>query len=336
MQEETGKPRIGLVSTNDPNRHLLAGVLGAAGYDLTVSLDTERLMMRLEQGESMDGQVDAWLLDTGGQDMQRALDLMVDHCRAPLLVNDDIPPPQELEAHRYWKRRLLEKLELVAVPEATDRAPSVAGTAGEMDTLWVLAASFGGPEAIREFLGALPGGLPLAMVYGQHIDKSFDQVLTSALSANRNYPVRLLRGRSQLLRGEIAVVPADRQVRFLARGEAVETRHPWAGPYQPALDQVIAELARAYRQRLGVIVFSGMCSDGEIGCRVAKACGSTVWVQSPASCLSDDMPNAALRTGAVSFQGTPRELALALGEHVMKQADAGTVPEIPTLGAGQA
>lgn len=331
------KPRIGLVAESDLNRHLLAGLLSEAGYELTVSIDTDRLASRYAEGEhaSLDGQIDAWLLDLEDQKIQQVLDLLVDHSSVPLLVNDEIPPQQQASAHKYWKRRLIEKLELVAVPgESVVAEASSALSPQEM--VWVLAASFGGPEAVRRFLNELPSDLPISMVYGQHIDKSFDQFLSSAVNASSHYPAGLIRGRHRMQRGQVAIVPADRQVRFIAKGEAVETRRHWTGPYQPALDQVIAELARVYRDRLGVIVFSGMCNDGEIGCRVAKACGSRVWVQSPESCMSHDMPNAAIKTGSVSFQGTPEELAKELVDTVMNTAALPVERLVPTLGAGQA
>lgn len=336
MVEHDIKPRIGLVAESDLDRHLLAGLLDEAGYDLTLSLNTTRLASRLAETDAvpLDEQIDAWLLDLGEQHIQQALDLLAEHSNLPLLVNDEIPSPQDTDAHQYWKRRLIEKLELIAVPGGDRSGRSSDELPAELERIWVLAASFGGPEAVKQFLGALPPSLPLAMVYGQHIDRNFDRVLASAIGANRNYIVRLLRGRSQLIQGEVAVIPADHQVRFLTRGEAVETRRSWTGPYQPALDQIISELARLYRDRLGVIVFSGMCNDGEIGCRVAKACGSTVWVQSPESCMSDDMPNAALSTGSVSFQGDPIALAKALAEYTTG-ATGVACEGPPTLGAGQ-
>ena len=333
----TGKPRIGLVTESDLNRYLLTSVLTEAGYELSLSLDTTRLARKLEQVDegTLDSLVDAWLLDIDEQDIQRALDLLVEHSDVPLLVSDDIPPAQESDPHQYWKRRLLEKLELVAVCEEDAGTVSPESTPGGADRVWVLAASFGGPEAIKQFLAALPERLPLAMVYGQHINTNFDQVLASAIGANHSYPVRLLRGRSFLNSGEVAVVPVDHQLRFLTRGEVIETRRPWLGQYQPCLDQVIGDLARVYRERLGVIVFSGMCNDGEVGCRVAKACGSTVWVQTPETCMSPDMPNAALGTGAVSFQGTPPELAQALAIDIGRRATAGNNSSFQALKAGQ-
>lgn len=337
VAEDSVRPRIGLVAESDLNRHLLAGLLSEAGYELTVSIDTARLASKFASGETpgLDDQVDTWLLDLEEEQIQQVLDLLVDHSKVPLLVNDDIPPQQQASAHKYWKRRLIEKLELVAVPG--DNKPGEETTAlTSQEMVWVLAASFGGPEAVRRFLNELPPDLPISMVYGQHIDKSFDQFLSSAVNASSHYPASLIRGRHYMQRGQVAIVPADRQVKFITRGEAVETRRTWIGPYQPALDQVIAEMARVYRDKLGIIVFSGMCNDGEIGCRVAKACGSRVWVQSPESCMSHDMPNAALKTGSVSFQGTPEELARELVNTVMNFSALSADPSIPTLGAGQA
>lgn len=330
------KPRIGLVAETDLNRHLLAAILDETGYDLTVSLDPQRLASRVENGDlaELDKQVDAWLLDVRDYHIQSVLDLLVDGAEKPLLVNDEIPPPLQADTHQYWKRRLIEKLELFAVAGANRAQSTAEGVPPPF--VWLLAASFGGPEAVKQFLQALPAALPLSLVYGQHIDKQFDRFLTDALGAKTSYPARLIRGRHILQAGQLAIVPADREVRFTIRGEAIETRRSWSGQYQPVLDQVIAEMARVYRQRLGVIVFSGMCNDGEIGCRVANACGSRVWVQSPASCMSDDMPNAALKTGSVSFQGTPEELARELATLVSTEAGMTGTESNPRLDAGLA
>ena len=219
---------------------------------------------------------------------------------------------QEAKDHQVWQRRLLEKLEVLVIrpAEAIASSPPVDSS---VNKVWVLVASMGGPDAVKRFLTTLPQALPIAMVYGQHIETNFDGLLTSAVTGH-DYPMQLASGEQQLVNGNILVVPVDHQLRFLSRGRVVETRKAWSGSYQPVLDQVIADLARIYRQNLGVIVFSGMCNDGEIGCRVAKACGGTVWAQTPNSCLSPDMPSAAISTGCVSKQGTPEQLAEALAE----------------------
>lgn len=308
------KPRVGLVTNNDFNRHVLQRVLLESGYRLAVSLDADKLNSFIAAGNL---ELDAWLVDIDGGEMHQAIDCIVEKTDIPLLVNDQVPTSnQDAQDQDIWLRRLQQKLEVVALSNTEQLTQVLDGATARLETVWVLAASFGGPDAVKRFLAALPADLPLAMVYGQHIEANFDGLLASALGNNHNYPMELVEGECLLAHGKVAVVPADKQLRFLAHGRVVATRKPWAGLYQPTLDQVISELARIYRQRLGVIIFSGMCNDGEIGCRVAKSCGATVWAQSPESCLSDDMPNAAISTGSVSFQGDPEQLASALVQHL--------------------
>lgn len=307
------------MTDSDLNRHILKTVLIEGGYKLAQSLDSSQLAGYLATVDSESTAktpgLDAWLIDIHGGEIQQALDLLIENCDLPLLVSDEVAPTQEPLAHEIWRRRLLSKLELVAIYR-DDKATVVDGSTEPLspaaERVWVLAASLGGPEAVVRFLNALAEDLPLAMVYGQHIETNFDGFLASAIGSRQDYPMKLIRGEQLLQVGEISVVPVDQQLRFLPRGRVVEIRKPWTGDYQPALDQVIAELARVYRHKLGVIVFSGMCSDGAIGCRVAKACGSTIWAQTPDSCLSPDMPTAAINTGSVGYQGTPEELAASL------------------------
>ncbi|MBL4827775.1 MAG: chemotaxis protein CheB [Spongiibacteraceae bacterium] len=298
-------PRIGLVTDSAYHRKLLQTLLEEKGYPLSLSLNPQSLRDYLEKESSVE--VDAWLVDLIGDEAEHTVEFLVEKNDLPLLVNDEIPPLQDEGLHEEWQRRLLEKLEVVAHRE--DLNSPVA------NTLWVLAASLGGPDAVKRFLGALPEGLALAMVYAQHIEINFDELLANAVGSNHTYTMRVVRSEQRLLAGEIAVVPADRQLRFLPFGRVVVTQKPWSGLYQPAIDQVIADLARIYRQRLGVIIFSGLCNDGEIGCRVAKACGAKVWAQTPESCQSPEMVEAAIATGCVSFQGTPEQLAQALAKH---------------------
>jgi chemosensory pili system protein ChpB (putative protein-glutamate methylesterase) len=310
-------PRIGLVSDNDLHRHTLQTLLTEQGYQLSVLLNTESLSRYFDT--KTDIELDAWLVDMVGADDHDSVEVLVEGSDLPMLVIDDMPPAHQKEDHDIWRRRLLEKLEIVALPIETNPSvkgnqPSEQSQALVAETVWVLAASLGGPDAVKSFLNALPEGLALAMVYVQHIEVNFDGVLASAVSGKHAYPLHVVRNERQLLEGQVAVVPADRQLRFLPHGQVVATRKPWTGLYQPAINQVISDLSRVYRQRLGVIIFSGLCSDGEIGCRVAKANGATVWAQAPQSCQSPEMVEAAIATGCVSFQGSPEQLAQALAK----------------------
>ena len=296
---------IGLVASGDLRRHTLKKLLHEAGFEVR-AIAPAQLPEALADGAA---HPDVWLLDSAGPDDADAddlLELIMHASNAPLLVSDEAPPPAQ--AHfAAWQRRLLGKLEEMVAGAHTDPATAVAPRA-----VWVLAASTGGPAAVGEFIAALRPGLPIALVYAQHIEANFERVLGTALAQHRHYEVNLGRGAQQLQAGSLLVVPADRQLRFLPFHRVLETTEPWSGPYQPVCDQVIAELARQYRRDCGVIVFSGLCDDGALGCRIAQSQGCSVWVQSPASCACPEMPLAALATGAVDREGSPRELAEAL------------------------
>lgn len=302
MNRQLGGPQIGIVAGADLNRHVLKKLLLESGYGARC-IDPQQLLHCLEDAD----QPDIWLFDSSDPEVDKFVAQLVQHSETPFLINDEYPPTQP-QALADWHRRVLDKLEeLVASVAAMPHADFEAPTA-----VWVLAASTGGPEAVSEFLAALQPGLPIAMVYVQHIESGFDRVLKNALERHHHYPSTLCRGEQHLCKGQILVVPADRQLRFLPFHRVLETRNAWEGRYQPVIDQVVGDLARIYTQRCGVIVFSGLCDDGALGCRVVQASGGEVWVQTPASCVSPDMPEAALATGAVSLQGTPVQLAQAL------------------------
>ncbi len=338
------RPRLALVTDSDLSRRQLQSVLTAAGYDVVLSLNSAALRDYFLSGPDLatpepepgpapatqqktvvdiaaTQTLDAWLIDVDEGHIQQAMSELIDHSSLPLLVIDMIPPEHESAAYELWKRRLLEKLEVVAIRSEGDKLPPQPESSWAKQ-VWVLVASLGGPDAVKRFLQQLPPGLPIAMVYGQHIEENFDRVLAEALGAQHNYSAQLMQSETQLQNGIIGIVPADRQLRFLPHGRVVATRKNWDGQYQPALDQVISELARVYRHNLGVIVFSGMCNDGELGCRIAKASGATVWAQTPESCLSPAMPEAAIATGCVSRQGTAEELADALAELISSKTSA--------------
>lgn len=298
-------PSLGVVAATDLARHVLRTLLAEAGYRIACCIAPQKLAETLTAATAPD----AWLLDATASDDDELLVQIADS-DVPFLILDEEPPLQQDDEMALWRRRLLDKVEELCGSVGRLRLREPAPVA-----VWVLAASTGGPEAINEFLAALAPGLPVAFVYAQHIEAPFDTVLTASLARRHgHYSAILGEGEQLLRRGQILVVPVSTQVRFLPFHRVVASRHPWQGQYQPAIDQVVAEVARLYQTRCGVIVFSGMCDDGAFGCRRVRAVGGGVWVQTPDSCVSPDMPNAALATGTVSRRGTPADLALAFAD----------------------
>jgi chemosensory pili system protein ChpB (putative protein-glutamate methylesterase) len=291
--------RIGLVAGGDSTAQLMKLLLRQAGYAIEPVLPPARLPAWLEGAEA---HPDLWLLDASDSDEDggEQLAALIEHSDAPFLVNDQAAPLSAPLALARWRQQLLDKVdEMVAAVANTGEAVVAPGQ------VWVLAASTGGPAAVREFLAALPAGLPLALVYVQHIDSGFDATLLQGLGSS-HYPARLCRGEQRLQPGRLLLVPADRQLRFLPLHRAMETRRPWAGRYRPAIDAVVAPLARLYQNRCGVIVFSGLGDDGALGCRLARASGAGSGCRHPPAASARRCPKRRWPPAASVSRAVPR------------------------------
>jgi chemotaxis response regulator CheB len=197
------------------------------------------------------------------------------------------------------------------------RREDATGTQRELARhVWVLGASLGGPEAVKLFLAALPGDLPVAFVLAQHLGANFDGLLAQQLDRVTALQVRTSRAGHTLHHGEVIVAPVNQRLHINPLG--VIELHPLAAPsfYTPSIDTVITDMARRYGRASGVIVFSGMCDDGIMGVRVMQALGGPVWAQDAESCVISAMPDNIRRTGTVSYTGAPEQLAAKLLEYL--------------------
>ena len=181
--------------------------------------------------------------------------------------------------------------------------------------LWVLAASTGGPAAVKRFLAQLPANLGIAFLYAQHIDANQAATLNRMMSNAGNYPAMVATQGVVLEPNSLTLVTARDAVEILENGTLViHYGQSWKGSYAPSIDQLAANAARIYRERSGLIIFTGMGDDGAASCRLIKQVGGKAWAQSPNDCTSDSMPVSALATGCVSLSGTPEYLARSLAQ----------------------
>ncbi len=315
-------PRIGIIADSDLNLHLLQSTLHTAGYKIVTATDVDRL----DKDYLAKHQVDVWIVELEKElDNDAVFDLLYDIETVPILMGDGVPPQTEPEAHRRWQVRLKEKLARVEcaglvgsvddeVNPIIQQAHRVASGDDAPTHVWVLAASMGGPEAVKVFLDALPVNMPVAFVYAQHIDDDCDDLLVQVMGRNNSLRMSTCMQGHALRHGQVTIVPTDHMIRLMPLGKIHNLPDIWDGPFSPCIDRVIVEVATLYKQYSGTIVFSGMSNDGAAGANAMKELGGTVWAQSPASCICSSMPDSALATGSVSFTGTPEELAQALME----------------------
>lgn len=275
--------------------------------------------------------VDCWMIECEDQELDPdAILSTLDQWHAPWLIGLGLAPQSEDLEYLAWQRRLLAKLDDVSSelgnlqerslepareePLQRDR-PQRNLSAEVASEIWVLAASTGGPEAVKAFLDHLPDQIGVGFLYAQHVDAHFSSVLTDVLARHAALDLWPMAHNQHLCVDEVQVVPVDEAIRF-SDGRACFTQRPWRGPYGPSIDELLENLLDAYGTKCNVIIFSGMGDDGARAAEKMRHAGCQVWVQSPETCANSSMPEAVIANGGADLEAGPEQLAKALVEYL--------------------
>ena len=181
--------------------------------------------------------------------------------------------------------------------------------------IWVLAASLGGPSAIKSFLDLIPQNIKASFLYAQHIDAHFSQVLTQVLGRHAKLNLLALENSYPLYDGEVRVIPVDHEVEF--HSERVHIKdNQWNGPYGPSIDHLLKNVVDVFGSRCNLMVFSGMGNDSAMMAPAMQKIGCQIWTQSPETCASSSMPQTIIDMKCSNFTSTPEGLAEALIKRV--------------------
>lgn len=337
LDETKQRPYIGVISDCALQRHVLKTVL--VRYGLNVAIICAPTLLGGQPKKRVDS-IECWILELDDEDFESAaLDRLIDQADVPVLFGLGKAPPKNDEHYISWERRLFDKLEehlgnveileseasiLALDKEANDpleRIPDVQKNENISEKqpiareIWVLAASLGGPAAVKEFLDELPADLPVGFLYAQHIDEHFSHVLTNVLGRHSQLKLKPMKQGDLLREGEVSVVPVGNEVIFKDKGISISQK-PWEGPYGPSIDHLLANVLRCYASRCHVIVFSGMGNDGALTAPRMKRQGCCIWTQTPESCANGSMPQSIIDLECSDFTASPKVLAQALIKRV--------------------
>ncbi|MBC6906023.1 chemotaxis protein CheB [Saccharophagus sp. K07] len=301
---------IGVIAASIKQVSELGRLVKGAGYNVAASVEIKPgLTTPLPQ-------VDVWVanLDLHDPSVRSVMDYL-DLDGPPVIYEDDlqiVPPPTKAvdekpllpaEIRQQKERRLALKLRQLV-------RDSAAETRRRAKKVWVLAASTGGPEAVAEFLAGLPDELEgVALLYVQHIEHQAMSNLQKVVTRHCGWAVETTEEARVIRENTVYLISPQHQVELLEGGVLSPLQEPWGGRYRPSIDQVIAKVARVYRERGGVIVFTGMGDDGANSCTMMHHRGGQVWIQEAASCTIDSMPVSVAKKGCAQFSATPAELA---------------------------
>jgi two-component system chemotaxis response regulator CheB/chemosensory pili system protein ChpB (putative protein-glutamate methylesterase) len=183
------------------------------------------------------------------------------------------------------------------------------GTGAAIERVFVLGASIGGPEAVRDFLSALPAGFPMLFVLAQHMGEEFLELMSAQLAKAVALTVRNPTHGERVGTSEILVVPTTHRMRVDSEGVITLAHLPEKPPYSPSIDQVLRDVADQFGNKAGAIIFSGMAHDAVEGSQYLKSKGGVIWAQDPDTCVISSMVDGAREAGVVSFLGSPKQLA---------------------------
>ncbi len=197
--------------------------------------------------------------------------------------------------------------DIVAMPVEKPKGAAV--------NIWVLGASLGGPQAVRQFLAAVEEDLPVAFILAQHIGANHISLLAEQLNRVTSFGVLAGQVGHLIRHHEVILTPADKDIKITKDGYLSLVPTMKNAIYSPSIDNVMDAVASHYGNMAGTIVFSGMGDDGARGCEAMARHGGIVWAQDVDSCVISSMPDQARKTNTVTFSANPQALAEKLYQY---------------------
>ncbi len=213
--------------------------------------------------------------------------------------------------------QLITTLRLMAeVPVVTlwpERHPTPRVHSPKLDVeLIAIAASTGGPGALRQILGALPGDMSIPIVAVQHITHGFVEGFVHWLDQTTELKVSVAKNGEYVSAGRV-IVATDNAHMLIRPGGIVQVDHsPPLNGLRPSATRLFSSVAESYKGGAVGVVLTGMGMDGAEGLKLLREAGGRVIAQSEESCVVFGMPKAAIEQGSVDQVLHLDEIASAL------------------------
>lgn len=215
-------------------------------------------------------------------------------------------------------RRRVAVLSRVAVVRR--RAPRVraprAADGGSMPIVG-LAASTGGPSALREVLSGLRG-LPAPILVVQHIHAEFTASFAQWLQEAAGIPTLLAEHGARPRPGMVYVAPPDTHMRIASGGAIALSPEPDLLS-RPSCDELLRSLADSAKANAVAAVLTGMGDDGARGLLAVRQAGGATFAQDEATSVVDGMPRAARELGAADRALPLEEIAGAITAQIRRR-----------------
>lgn len=170
---------------------------------------------------------------------------------------------------------------------------SLRGGRGQPIGVVTIGASTGGPNALAEVLGSIPGGFLAPVVIVQHMPKNFTAYLAQRLDTRSALTVREAADGSTLKPGEAWIAPGDLHIKVKHhRGtyQIATDSGPLVNSCRPSVDVLFNSVARTFSSSTLAVVLTGMGQDGLDGSRAIVKQGGRVIAQDQSTSVVWGMP----------------------------------------------
>jgi two-component system, chemotaxis family, protein-glutamate methylesterase/glutaminase len=165
--------------------------------------------------------------------------------------------------------------------------------------LVVVGASFGGFDALKVLLGALPAAYPAPLAIVQH-QGSPGNGLSSLLQRYTSLVVVDAEDKEDMLPGVAYVAPPGYHL-LVERGSLALSVDPPVSHARPSIDVLFESAADVYGPGVIGVILTGTGRDGAAGLAHIKQRGGRTIVQDPATATRAAMPEAALAGSIVDW-----------------------------------
>ena len=188
----------------------------------------------------------------------------------------------------------------------------------------VIACSTGGPKALAELVPALPSPLGAGTLIVQHMPPGFTGSLAARLDRVSALRVREAAGGETLDPRVALLAPGGAHLRLTepARVTALSDA-PEIGGLRPRADLTIADAARAFGERMVLVVLTGMGKDGLEGAQEVRRRGGRVLAEAESTCTVYGMPRAVAEAGLAHELLPLHELGAAIAAEAGESSPGG-------------
>src|SRR6187402_452973 len=161
-------------------------------------------------------------------------------------------------------------------------------------------ASAGGLAALGRFLEAMPAEPGMAIVIVMHLSPRHDSIVDRILQRSTSMPVTQVNEALPLQKNHVYVI-SPRHALSMTDGylRLIDMERPRGR--HVSIDFFFRTLAEVHREKAFAVILSGTGSDGSVGIARIRERGGITLVQQPEDAEYDQMPRAAIGTGAVDI-----------------------------------